>query len=341
MNVLLLASHGIAEYDDIRMFAHLGYDVFCPGGYANPAKPGETLRPALPNVPYHHDLALLCDIQRAKHPEEPGRYIDWAKADLHPDLIAWADVIIAHHFVREWLRDQWPRIRHKRVIWRTCGQSDPGLELDMAPLRRDGLQIVRYSPAERRYFARLGAFAGEDAVIRFGKFVDDYGPWNGEQAVVGNLTQNMLERGEAVGLSFYLAATKDLPAKPAGPGSERLPGGIGTLDYDRMRQYLRLCRAYLYTGTIPASYTLGLIEAMLSGVPVVTMHGQNWGPLADLYEAGEITGAAAYTPEEARGWLERLVTNEPDHLRSQGVRQRAVDLFGMDAIGPQWVAFLS
>ncbi len=354
MRVLLLASHGIAEYDDIRMLHHLGYEVFCPGGYANPAQPGETLRPALPGVPFYPDLAELCEVQRMLHPEPPGRYIDWAKADLHPDLIDWADVIIAHHFVREWIRDQWPRISRKRVIWRTCGQSDPGLEMDMAPLRQQGLQIVRYSPAERRHFERVGAFAGEDAVIRFGKFVEDYRPWiptghivfpsGDDSPYVANVTQHMVARGESVGLSFYLAATKGLPAAPAGPGSKELPNGLGPISYDDLRgDYLPKARAYLYTGTTPASYTLGLIEAMLVGVPVVSITAADWGGPDDLFEGYEIAtvfGNDWWTP---RARLEAAL-KPPDEawLRdwSTMTRRRAVELFGMETVGAQWREFL-
>ena len=375
MNVLLLASHGIAEYDDVRMFHHLGFEVFCPGGYANPAKPGETLRPALPEVPYHADLAALCDIQRAKHREEPGRYIDWAKADLHPQLIDWADVIIVHHFVREWIRDQWPRIRHKRVIWRTCGQSDPSLELDMATLRDDGLQIVRYSPAERRYFGKIGAFAGEDALIRFGKFPQDYGPWMPDGTIgfrdrndwtqredfgqfvgpyIANVTQNMVQRGDATGLTFYLEATKGLPAVPAGPGSKMLPGGIGELSVDAMRDYLRKARAYIYTGTTPASYTLGLIEAMLAGVPVVSIGPEDWAGPPELFEGHELVlqvfrkgpfGNAYGRPNDVEVVHDYLIEllNDADLAREASTHQgeHARALFGMDTVGPQWQRFLT
>lgn len=360
MNILLLASHGIAEYDDIRMFHHLGHDVFCPGGYANPAAPGETFRPALPQVPYHPELALLCDIQRAKHKTDPGRYIDWAKADLHPDLVDWADVIIVHHFVREWIGEQWNRIRHKRVVWRTCGQSDPDLERYMAQFH--GLQIVRYSPAERRYFGSVGTFAGQDALIRFGKFPQDYGPWIPDGTVrfpdghtgpyIANVTQHMVERGDATGLGFYLAATEGLPAGPAGPGSKQLPNGLGALGYDAMRQYLQRARAYIYTGTTPASYTLGLIEAMLSGVPVVSIGKAAWAGPSELFEGDEIAQPQSVTfaggdydsndPEWAALVLSHLLKDPVDAARlGEAQRAKAIALFGMDVIGPQWQEFLS
>ena len=137
MNLLLLLAHDIAEYDDLRMFAKLGYDVFSIGGYSNPMEPASNIRPPAPEVPYHPELEALCHAQRVKHEGDPmtvdvGRergllVVDWAKADLHPDLIDWADVIICHHYLEPWILSQWPKLRHKRVIWRTCGQSDARL----------------------------------------------------------------------------------------------------------------------------------------------------------------------------------------------------------------------
>jgi hypothetical protein len=353
MNILLLASHAVAEYDDIRMFHHLGYEVFAPGGYEDPSQSGEGIRPALPEVPYHADLADACRVQRETY-GEPGPYIDWAKARLHPSVIEWADVIIAHHFVDRWIGEQWPAIKHKRVIWRTCGQSNPELERYMTQFVDDGLQVVRYSPAEERYFGNRGTFAGQTALIRFGKFVDDYGPWVGKNWAVGNITQHMQQRGDACGCAFWEAATEGLPVHPAGPGSEVLAGGVGGLSYPDMLAYLRYLNAYLYTGTRPASYTLGLIEAMLSGVPVVSIGARAWGDEwggADLFEAASsdvrtmrsivAEDACFDSPDAAREAL-RYLLESPDKAAniSRHQRTRAVELFGLDTIGPQWKAFL-
>lgn len=343
MRVLLLASHAVAEFDDIRMFHDLGYEVFAPGGYEDPSSAGEGARPALPEVPYYADLAGYTRTQREKY-GDPGSFIDWGKARLHPEVIEWADVIIGHHFVDRWLAGQWSDIRHKRVIWRTCGQSNPELERHMTPLVDDGLQIVRYSPAEEHFFGDQGAFAGEHALIRFGKYIDDYGPWTGENRAVGNLTQDMHNRGDACGLSFWQAATASLPAAPAGKGSEALPGGLGELSYEAMLTYLRTLRAYLYTGTTPASYTLGLIEAMLSGVPVVSIArgawGDGWGG-AHLFEADTIVGYATSKPAEARDLLATILNQQDVAQRlSHEMRTRAVDLFDVTKVGQQWRDFL-
>jgi hypothetical protein len=343
MNVLLLASHAVAEYDDVRMFSDMGIDVFAPGGYADPAHPGEDIRPPLPNAPDHPEFRRLCDVQREKHGDVDAQWaIDWAKADVHPDILDWADAVIVHHFPERWLPGLLDRTNYGgRVIWRTCGQSSPELERFMATLRPLGLEIVRYSPAEERGYGQF--YAGHDALIRFGKYPQDYGPWHGSDPVVGNVTQHMKQRGDACGYSFWMAATQGLPARPAGAGSEELPGGIGKLSYPDMLDYLRHIRVYLYTGTRYASYTLGLIEAMMTGVPMVSIGPRAFG--SDLFEGHEIVHSpwdgSDDTPSNARKWL-RWLLDRDDYAADHGARMRGtgVRLFGIDTIKAQWASFL-
>jgi hypothetical protein len=231
-------------------------------------------------------------------------------------------------------------IEGKRVIWRTCGQSDPRLEVAMSRYRAEGLQVVRYSPKEREAFGRMGAFAGEDAMIRFGKDPDEWTGWHGSDAVVGNITQHMAQRGNACGFDFWDAATRDLPAQPAGPGSEALDGGLGQLDYETMREYLRRIRVYVYTGTRPASYTLGLMEAMLTGVPVVAMGAAAFEP-RDLWEAHNITLLGFDGPEEARRMVRNLLGDKEWAAGiGRGQQLRARELFGLERIMGQWADFL-
>lgn len=324
-----MTAHSIAEHDDVRMLSDLGYNVFSIGAYSNPRKPGDDKRPPLLYAPYHPELEALCADQMA------------AKSHLPEQVIEWSDVIIAHHYLDSWIIPQWHRIRHKRVVWRTCGQSDPRLERAMMPLRADGLTIVRYSPAEQRHFERVGAFAGQDALIRFGKYPDDYGLWNGRDAIVANVTQDMAGRGEHCGLTYYLRSTEGLPAHPAGPGSEKLPGGLGGLTYPGMLSYLRGAGAYLYTGTVPASYTLGLMEALLVGVPVVSIGGEAWMGPADLFEGDELSPLAFNDPLGAKATLQTILRDR-DYAESIGKeqRERAVQMFDVGPIGRQWVELL-
>lgn len=326
MRLLLLLAHSIEEYDQIRILSSIGHDVFSIGAYTDPAHPSDDKRPPL-DVPYYPELAALVEGDQMAH-----------KAHLPDGLIEWADAIIIHHFPEQWIVGQWRRIRHKRVIWRTVGQSDPWKETLMTPYRGDGLQIVRYSPAERRAFEPLGAFAGQDALIRFGKYPDDWHGWTGKRAVVGNVTQDMKGRGDFCGYPFWEAATEGLAVAPAGPGSEEMRGGVGTLDYDAMREYLRAIRVYLYTGTQPASYTLGLIEAMMTGVPVVSI-GPRGLVLPALFEGHELADSWSDDPELARATLaEHLAERDP--AAGDWMRSRALELFHAEHVAQQWKEFL-
>ena len=348
MNILYLGSHAILEYDQVRLWTGLGYDVFSIGAYMDPRRPEVDLRPAI-NAQSHPELAALVIAQRERHAAEPAGYpiIDWAKADLHQGLIDWADTIIVDCYPESWIVFNWPRIREKRVIWRTIGQSGPQTETMMG--RLEGLQIVRYSPAEQRAYGPM--FAGEDAMIRFAKDPADFGPWLPDGTIgfqdgtvgpyIANLAQHEPDdrRDPFLHWDWVTAATEDLPFVPAGPNSEA-KGGLGSLSYDAMRAYLARARAYIYSGTVPASYTLGLIEAMMTGVPVVSIGPGAFGT-GSLFEAHEIALESFDDPAHAHSVL-------ANYLRSQAIaaedgveaRARAIDLFGVDNIARQWVDFL-
>lgn len=332
--ILLLLAHSIEEHDQLKLLSGLGYDVFSIGGYIDPAHPHDPKRPPLPDVPFHPDLKAAVD--ELGTPDN----LDAAKRRIPDKILAWADTIICHHYEHTWLIPQWNIIRDRRVIWRTVGQSVEGNERAMAPLRDDGLQIVRYSPKEQN----IPGYAGEDALIRFYKDPDDWKGWTGEEPVVINITQHLRQRDPYTNWRFWEQATAGLNRLPLGPGSEAI-GGPGELTYDEMQGWLRRAAVYCYTGTQPASYTLGLIEALMTGIPTISI-GPSWmrifpyGPA--LFEGAEIAGMAYEDPTEARKVIARFVDGD-ERLRGMGAaqRSRAIDLFGKDAVQAAWAEFLS
>lgn len=355
VNVVLMLAHEVEEYQQVLLMHELGHQVFSIGAYIRPARPtvdpSTTLRPPLPQVPEHP--ALVAAVERLAEGQPEGFDPQMAaKADLPAEVIDWADVIICHHLEHTWLVPQWHRIRHKRVIWRTVGQSTHGNEWLMRPLRADGLQIVRYSPKERN----LPEYAGEDALIRFWMDPDEWGGWTGDDVVVTNITQSLYRRSleddrstikpagsQWTNWQFWEMVTKDLPRRPAGPESEAI-GGTGALPLPAMQQLLRDARCYLYTGTQPASYTLGLLEALMTGIPVVSI-GPTWHAMwpysPDLFEGHELAPLWSDRPSEARRHLERLLA---DHALAREVseaqREQAIETFGKATIARQWQEFL-
>lgn len=344
MRILLCLSHAIEEYDQLRLLSGLGYEVASIGGYINPAQPHADMRPALPKVPY------VPEIQAAVDAIGSADNLGAAQANIPDVILDWLGedgVIIYHHYLDR-LFGQWDRIRDwkagasgRRVIWRTVGQSVEHNERQAQPFREHGLEIVRYSPKERN----IPGYAGEDALIRFWKDPAEWYGWTGEEPLVINITQHLRQRDPYTNWGFWEQATQGLPRMALGPGSEVL-GGPGEMTYDEMRAWLRKARCYLYTGTQPASYTLGLIEAMMTGIPIVSI-GPSWMRIfpygSDLFEGHEIVDpeygyADMNDPRVVRAVLTDYLI-DPEGVGIEG-RQRAIELFGKDTVGAQWRAFL-
>ena len=246
----------------------LGLGVASIGGYIDPRHPHDPKRPPL-------DIDVVPSIKDAIDAQGQPDNLGAAQEHIPDAALEWLGddgIIIFHHYLDR-LYNQWGRIRDwmdgsplRRVIWRSVGQSVDGNEAQAKPYRMQGLERVAYSPKE----ANIPGYCGHDALIRFYKDPDEWSGWHGEDAVVINFTQHLQQRDPYTNYKFWEAATHDLPRLPMGPGSEVI-GGTGEMPYAEMKAWLRAGRAYLYTGTQPASYTLGLIEAMMTGIPVVSI----------------------------------------------------------------------
>ena len=303
--------------------------MFSFGGYVNPEAPHDNKRPGFKG--YYSDQLNAVAIQCSKE-------------NLHPELIEWADTIIVMHR-HDWIITNWEKMKHKRVIWRTIGQSVPDIERDLAPYRSQGLQIVRYSPREEH----IKDFVGQDAVIRFYKDPEEYKDWNGDIKKVLNVTQSMKARGTFCGYEILNQATDGLDRIVYGPGNEDIPYSGGILPYDDLRKAYRDHRVYFYTGTYPASYTLNFIEALMTGIPIVAI-GRDLANLGifqmDSYEVDQIikSGVNGYignSIEELRACSELLLNNPEAGMKiGEEGRKTAIELFGKEKIMKEWEAFL-
>ena len=338
--ILLALSHSIEEFDQLKLLSGLGYEVASLGGYIDPSHPHDDKRPALPAVP------MVPAVKEAVDALGTDDNLGAAQANIPDAIFDWlgSDGIIIYHHYLERLFGQWPRVKDwmrggGRVIWRSVGQSVEHNERLAAPYRRAGLERVAYSPKE----ANIPGYSGHDAIIRFYKDPAEWDGWTGSEPVVINVTQHLRARHPYTNYTFWDESTRGLTRMALGPGSE-VHGGTGPLSEDDMKGWLRKARSYLYTGTQPASYTLGLIEAMMTGIPVVSIGPSYMGVFPygpDLFEGHEIAIASAHDPEEAHGMLAHLLDNRGvAHEASRRTRERALELFGKEKIAAEWRAFL-
>lgn len=330
--VLLSTFHSVAEHDDLRLLASLGYEVLSLGAYLDPRHPGDDKRGPLDIDPVDPAIVELCRDTQAAKTDLPGEVIEWLGRD---------GVVIWHHFP-ELLLPQWPRLKAAgaRVIWRSCGQTDDRLEALMRYYRHQGLERCAYSPRE----SAAPSYAGHDALIRFYADPDVWNGWTGTVPVVTNITQRLVQRGNATNAQFWYAATDGLDALPVGDGSEEA-GGPGVVPFPAMQEALRVARAYLYTGTQPAPYTLGFLEAAMTGIPIVSIGPKAWGSWfahsPDLFEAHALSWRWSDDPEVARGYLRELLDDEALAAEASA-EQRAIALeaFDMAKVGQAWAEYL-
>ena len=349
MKILYLSCHSILEYEEVLLLHELGHEVFSPGAYVEPANPGDaTLRPAIPGLVYDPDLVALWQQHEHKHPSLNG------KSYLHesPEIINQFDVIIVMHYP-EFILNNWEAMKHKRVIWRTIGQSVHSTEVSLQKVRNQGMQVVRYSPREHH----IPGFIGIDALIRFYKDPDVWKGWHGSTEQVITFGQHMQQRRDACNYNLFEKTTRPFPRKICGPGSEvdldtnsSRAWGTGKLSFADMHEMLRANRVYFYTGTHPASYTLNFIEAWMTGIPIVAIGPQNgnariWNThqlyeIQDLITHG-VNGFISDDIGELRYCIKLMMDNrDMADIVSAQARTSAITHFGKDLIKASWKAFL-
>jgi hypothetical protein len=327
LNLLYLSVHSIAEYEELKLFSELGITCISQGTYNDPSKLGaDAARPKL-DLPYFPDL-------------NPLAKLEWVtRVDPIPEpLVDWADVILSHGF-EGWFPVNWERIRRKHVVFRCNGQSVPHTESVLGRFRPQGLKVVRYSPLERF----IPGYCGEDALIRFYKDESEYKDWNGAKGEVVTVAQSIRQREAACKFSVFDAATQGFPRTVYGTGNEDL-GGLwgGRLGYEQIKAVYRDNRAYLYTGTAPAQYTMNFMEAWMTGIPVVAAGGQLMGYNIEtpyLIEHG-VDGYVCSSVSGMRECVGRLLSS-PDKAAEIGKagRESAIRYFSYPKAREQWRRF--
>ena len=335
MKLLYLSTHSVLEADELKLFTEIGIDCFSLGAYGDPGGHKSLLRPGIPAMKHHQDLEEIS----FKYP----------KTNLPMELINWADVIFIMH-TPEWVTENWPKFKGKKVVWRSIGQSTPTVENMIRRMRYEGLKIVRYSPMEKN----IPGYLGEDAMIRFYKEPEEFGGWNGKEVRIVNMTQSLKGRRDHCHYDDIMAITEGFPTTIFGTGNDDLgPLNGGELPYELMKGQLRDNRVFVYGGTWPACYTLAFIEAMMTGIPVVSIGPKmaeelnsipqtsrfHFFEIPDIIMPG-VNGFWSDDINQLRTWIHELLQNHglAKQIGDAG-RKRAIELFGAETIREQWKSF--
>ena len=329
MRILYSSVHQVLEFDELRLLRDLGHDVFSLGAYFNGGH-GDTFRPPLDLGDVNAFLreqffALGCRLA-------PG------DIRLSAEWVALFDVSIVMHDIGL-LSEVWDALSIKPVFLRLIGQSIEATNAAALPYRRQGLRVIRYSQNEML----ADSYVFGDALIRFGKYAADYGPWTGGDPRVLTCANNFESRYPG-DFAQWCQVTAGYQPALCGDGNAGCPGDMGLVSFEQQRTLLCHCSAYLYctAGFVP--YTLNFIEAWMSGIPVVVLdagarrnrffeithlirHGVNGLICSDVETAREAIGGLQADP----AWGERI---------GRAGRDAAIALFGADTVKAEWQALL-
>lgn len=264
MKILYLSCHVVLEFDELRLLHQLGHEVTSIGGYINPKVPHVDTRPALmidSNKELENKIYRLFEYNKNK-----GIALENCSNTLTKEVVDDYDCVIIMHRI-DWVEKNWEVIKHKPVILRTIGQNLSSEESVIKKYIDKGLKVLRYSPKERE----LRNYAGEHGLIRFLKYKSDFKKRNLTKNYVITFGQSITERGQWCGSSVIESVAKNVPFKLFGPGNQSYHFNHGKISYDQQLEEYATNSCYLYTGTFPAQYTLNFIEALFSGIPVVSI----------------------------------------------------------------------
>ena len=335
LRILCVSVHPVLEYDELTLLEDMGHKVFSLGFYFDRNKANE-LRPALNHTNWHAECQAAFYASGCGGAEEPVR---WSVSESFCSLF---DLIIVHHNFR-FIAANWESLRKSRVAWRTIGQETHWGEDAMRDFRRSGVKIIRWSP-EERYIER---YIGSDMVIRSVKDSAEWTGWTGKTRRVVTFNNNFRARGARMSFDFHQQCVDGLPFDLYGLNNDDVPHWRGVVSAAQQQEILRShCCAFI-TGTQPAPYTLGFIEAWMTGIPVVHVgRKRSCGDAHGIYEIDHLivhgeNGFLVDEVAEAKEVMSALI-GDSDLCRriSQAGRASAIAFFGKDRAKREWSDFL-
>ena len=151
-------------------------------------------------------------------------------------------------------------------------------------------------------------------LIELGVNRDTYDGWTGEDPAILTAVHSWKDRGWHH--HTWAEATQGLPVRHV---DHLNPGPEGPLDFDQLRDQMRRCRVYWHDGE--NEYTVALLEAMMTGAPIVTASM----PFVDRHVEHGVNGFISDDPAELREYC-RMLLDDRDLADAMGAQSRRIAL---------------
>lgn len=212
-------------------------------------------RPQEPNV--HNVLPRFEDAQLEWGPAEYARLLDGTLEGQPP--IGWPE-----RYDLAWLMFNWQyklfRDRPGKKLYRVAKVAELEPHEWDEILGRDDFTVVSFYPNTVEWLRDVKKV--EVPYVPLGLDPAAYGGWTGEDARVLSIIHSYRERGWHY--RSYLEAMRDVPHLHV----DHLDESQEKFDYQQIQSLLRTSRVYLHDGE--QEYTITLIEALMTGLPIVS-----------------------------------------------------------------------
>lgn len=317
MKLFMEVCHTTLEYDMARMFTDMGIEVYSDTwdlqNRENPQRP--TLKGVTDtHIPFSPSTDVVVLFQTPDHPNKAFHYC--LNYNIPVILIA---------FGQSWTKER------VEFVCETARNFDK-------------LTVVAYSITECDVYAKAGMPPEQLKLIRFPKYLEDYGPWTGGNKKVyiscNSIARDNPNFNRALACNYELVKTLynkyGIPLVLSGNETEKITFGVGPISWNDMRKYFRESDCFFSNGTAPASLTLSLIEAMCSGTPVVAYdngYGIKNEHLTGVIISRELSNLASYI----KGFIDNPKLGK---TYSNRVLETARQLFDVNQIKKQWIEIL-
>lgn len=345
MRILYLSCHETLEYDELKVLDSLGHQVFSVGHYTDPRKPLHPTRDGVLDIKideellekfkfYHNYESLVKQFGNLTIKDILNVYYK----RVHREFAKLFDMVVIAHF-EDNLTLNWECFQKMPVVMRYIGQPQSHFSPYIKYCKK-----VAYSETEK-YISRFTKF---DRIIQ--PYVDTnyYKDWVGGGDYVLTVNKWFKKRGIYSAWNTYLNVTSGLNRVVGGFENEDIPFSAGDLKPDEIQKLRREASVYFSTCTKPGPFTYSFIEALATGIPMVSV-GPKIGSISpdkptfaahQFIENGE-SGFWSDNEKELRSYID-LLLSDPELQKKFSIkgREAALKYFSFEKNQQEWKELL-
>lgn len=222
------------------------------------------------------------------------------------------------------------------TVFHTSKDLELAYGLDPVAFDAHGLPLLQRSQVVFVSAMKQRSWGFDGTIVLPGVDVDAYGGWTGERLHVLHVGNLKRELTAVNGMADLEAAVAGLPFTLVGLNPS-IAGAQLSRDWDDLRTTFRAHRVYVHTTHAPYEdgYNLAMLEAMATGVPVVTLAHPS-SPIVDGHN-----GRAGQTARALRLLLLELLEDEAQAARlGAAARATVARQFPIERFRARWRALI-